>query len=337
VDSDEVARDYQGLAASHQAAGEFEKAAEYYKKALYLRERQLGTNGSDVAMLTVNLGRIYADWGRYSSATELLQQAIGKLECAHDDRLPSALESLGTVYGKCGRYEDAAVCFMRARAIWEQKPGTYEAELKANAVLISGIIPHLKPDHALRALPPMAVADAPAFSSVYTPQQQAELPQDSGVPVLVEANQNTSASVFEETSAATPVSLTSGVRQYSAATPLSNPPVQISVPGTGQPAGTPAGSIEDMPPASLIPLSGGVRQFSAVKPLSNLPVQRTVLGTGQPAAAPVGPTHLAIKMPAGSTQPDPVPILRPVPTASPEALSGLQGWDELAFDLVPLG
>ena len=146
LDSPEVARDYQGLALAFHGMGRFEEAAEYYQKALYRRERQLGGDGSEVAVLMVNLAQIYSDWGRHSSALELLQQATGRLECKGDERLAQTLEKLGALYGRCGRYEDAAGCYTRARKVWIDTPGDHQAELEGNAELMSGIVPHLRPE-----------------------------------------------------------------------------------------------------------------------------------------------------------------------------------------------
>ena len=145
-DSDDVARDCQVLAISCQALGEFEKAAEYYRKALYLLERQLGGNSGELAHVMVNLARIHSETGRYAPALELLQQAIGRMESTHDENLAQALQSLGAVYGRCGRYRDAATAYVRARNVWQQMPGDQQSQIDDNTDLIAGITSRLKPE-----------------------------------------------------------------------------------------------------------------------------------------------------------------------------------------------
>lgn len=142
--STEVARDYEGLGLALQALGRYEESVGYYQKALYLRERQLGGDGTEMTAVMVSLAEIYSEWGRHSAAMELLQQATGRLEMTGDDRLAHTLEKLGVVYARCGRYEEAAGCYNRARDIFGREPGEHTAELANNATLLAGVAPHLR-------------------------------------------------------------------------------------------------------------------------------------------------------------------------------------------------
>lgn len=156
--STEVARDYEGLGLALQALGRYEESVGYYQKALYLRERQLGGDGTEMTAVMVSLAEIYSEWGRHSAAMELLQQATGRLEMTGDDRLAHTLEKLGVVYARCGRYEEAAGCYNRARDIFGREPGEYTAELENNATLLAGVAPHLREEEE----PPASWSQSPS-------------------------------------------------------------------------------------------------------------------------------------------------------------------------------
>jgi tetratricopeptide (TPR) repeat protein len=183
--SDEVARDYQVLATSCQALGEFEKAAEYYRKALFLLERQLGGNSADLAHLMINLARIHSDSGRYAPALELLQQAVGRMECSHDEHLALALQNLGAVYSRCGRYRDAASTYVRARRVWQQMPGDHQAEIEDNTGLIAGITPHLKAEDVDGVL--AGASGHPNFRMAPLTRATVQAGDDSSSPVFLDA------------------------------------------------------------------------------------------------------------------------------------------------------
>jgi tetratricopeptide (TPR) repeat protein len=172
ADSAEVVHDYERLAVAHHSLGQFEEAAEYYKKALYLRERQVGGDGSELTTLMVNLAQIYSDWGRYSPAMELLQQAVGRLEPSGDDRLARTLESLGALYARCGRSQDAARCYSRAHGVWEQAPGDHGSELERLSALLAVVAPPRAEEEAPpeRVPTPLGMAEAALLASAAAPR-----------------------------------------------------------------------------------------------------------------------------------------------------------------------
>jgi tetratricopeptide (TPR) repeat protein len=150
-DSDEVARDYQQLAAASRAAGDLEQAVSYYEKALYIRERQLGATGPDIALLKMGLSDVQVAAGRYSAGLEAMQQAVLRLEYTRDGRLAATLENLAGLYTRCGQYENAMSCLIRARAIWDEAPEEHTAELAANHDAITQVIPYMS-EHQMDSL-----------------------------------------------------------------------------------------------------------------------------------------------------------------------------------------
>jgi tetratricopeptide (TPR) repeat protein len=195
--SDEVARDYELLATGAHRSGNLEVAVHCYEKALRLREQQLGGSGSDFATLLMNLADIHSTEGRSAQAVELLQQAVGKLEGARDERLPAALNSLGEVYFQCGRFEDANVSLNRARGYWQKAPEKYTQALIVNGEMLEELKRFLvnkqeKVPSGLRA-PAPSVGPTPILqpARMSTPEPAAVIPI-SPTPVAAAAQQGDS-------------------------------------------------------------------------------------------------------------------------------------------------
>ncbi len=270
--SSDVARDYQGLAVALQGLGRYEESVGYYQKALYLRERQLGGDGTEMASLMVNMAEIYSEWGRHSSAMELLQQAIGRLECTGDERLGQALQKLGAVYVRCGRYEDAASCYTRARDIFQQTPGDHSTELENNAALMDGIPPHLRPDESQMGWAHSACSSAPPCAA------PASGPAAVSPPLLP--------------AAAPPASVPAA---WNVPVPPTSPPMAWNPPAT----------------ASIVGIPGGIPVV----------IEPDRLGV------PAGTLRLSLVVPEPA---------RPTELNPPASDPGdrLEGWEELAFDLI---
>lgn len=145
ADSEEVTADYERLAALCQESGNLEGALDHYQKALYIRERQLGGNAPELAVLLMKCAEVYVGLGRIGPALEQMQQAVMKLELARDERLPVALETMGGLYVRCGRPEDAVNSLTRARTAWQQLPGDNSERLESNHQAISQLVRYLSP------------------------------------------------------------------------------------------------------------------------------------------------------------------------------------------------
>jgi tetratricopeptide (TPR) repeat protein len=119
----------------------------YLEQALQVRDRQIGGNTPELATLLMALADVYSLLGRIAPALELMRQAVGKLGPGKDRNLSVALEKLGSMYRKTGRYEDAADCYARARNFWGENAETHAEELTANSAALeelAGLLPALE-------------------------------------------------------------------------------------------------------------------------------------------------------------------------------------------------
>lgn len=153
--SGEVAADYEKLGSICQKQQDYPAAVAYLEKALGVRERQIGGDTSELALLLVALADLYSLLGRLAPALELLQQAVGKLGPSKDSNLAGALEKLGSMYVRTGRYEDAADCYQRAFDFWSGDPDAYADRISANRQALENLIPWL-PDPAEKKKPETA-------------------------------------------------------------------------------------------------------------------------------------------------------------------------------------
>jgi tetratricopeptide (TPR) repeat protein len=131
-DSISVAKDLETLAGYCQQHNEFESAVRYLEQSLQVRDRQIGGNTPELASLLMALADVYSLLGRIAPALELMRQAVGKLGPGKDRNFAEAIEKLGAMYHKTGRYEDAAECYARARQFWSGDPLQHADELRSN-------------------------------------------------------------------------------------------------------------------------------------------------------------------------------------------------------------
>lgn len=141
--SGEVALDYEKLGSICQRQQDYPAAVSYLEKALGIRERQVGGDTSQFALLLMALADLYTLIGRLAPALELLQQAVGKLGPSKDSHLAGALEKLGAMYVRTGRYEDAADCYQRAFDCWSADPDAYAERIRSNREAFESLLPWL--------------------------------------------------------------------------------------------------------------------------------------------------------------------------------------------------
>lgn len=155
--SGELAEDYEKLGGICQKQGDYQAAVSYLEKALGIRDRQVGGDTTQLGLLLVALADLYTLIGRLAPALELLQQAVGKLGPARDATFADALEKLGAVYVRTGRYEDAANCYRQACEIWAASP-EFSADRLASDIRA---LEELQPWLPAPVLPPKPVMPDP--------------------------------------------------------------------------------------------------------------------------------------------------------------------------------
>ncbi len=172
--SNEVALDYEKLGMICQKQGDYPAAVAFLEKALGVKERQVGGDTREFALLLVALADLYTLIGRLAPALELLQQAVGKLGPSRDGNLATALEKLGAMYVRTGRYEDAADCYVRANACWSADPDAHADRIAANRQALETLLPWLPEP----AAPPVEEPPDPGISVL----REAARPQPASVP-----------------------------------------------------------------------------------------------------------------------------------------------------------
>ena len=173
-DSMDVAKDLEALAGYCQAEREFEAAVRYLEQALQVRDRQIGGNTPELAMLLMALADVYSLLGRIAPALELMRQAVGKLGPGKDRNLAVALEKLGSMHQRTGRYEDAAECYTRARQYWGEHAEESGDELLANSAALQQLAEVMP---ALAEKAESAEGDDPGIS-VLLPEGPARRPRN---------------------------------------------------------------------------------------------------------------------------------------------------------------
>lgn len=182
--SGEVAEDYEKLGGICQKQQDYQAAVAYLEKALGVRDRQVGGDTSQLGVLLVALADLYTILGRLAPALELLQQAVGKLTPSRDANLADALEKLGAMYVRTGRYEDAADCYRRACDVWAASPELFADRLEADVRALEELKPLLpEPEAPFRPAAPdpgtpilldrQAAAPGRAIACPGSPQQAA--------------------------------------------------------------------------------------------------------------------------------------------------------------------
>ncbi len=107
-------------------SGDYDKAEDYYLKALKIREKVLEENHPDLATSYNNLGLLYHDKGDYDKAEDYYLKALNirekVLEENHPD-LATSYNNLGSLYHAKGDYDKAEDYFLKALEIFEKTLG----------------------------------------------------------------------------------------------------------------------------------------------------------------------------------------------------------------------
>jgi tetratricopeptide (TPR) repeat protein len=107
ADSPDATEALYNLAASLEESGDLNGAAAEFERMLTLRERQVGANPEETALVQVRLAVLQLRTGRVSSARELLINAASRLERKGGPGLAQALEALASAEERSGRDDNA--------------------------------------------------------------------------------------------------------------------------------------------------------------------------------------------------------------------------------------
>lgn len=281
--SSEVAEDYEKLGAICQKQQDYQAAVAYLEKALGVRDRQVGGDASQLGLLLVALADLYTVLGRLAPALELLQQAVGKLGPVRDAHLADALEKLGAMYIRTGRYEDAADCYRRACDIWAASADLYADRIAADVRVLEEIQPWL-PEPALRWRLELPDPGTPIWVDQPRPQQAATPDARAGLPAPPERR-----------AANPPVGGATGPAGVSYGIPGSAPRLADAVPAAL--AGLPGSDVPGLPrdgqvavPALAEPAAGSVSGARFGSAMFGAPSQSAALGAGPSPLSPAIPT-----------------------------------------------
>ena len=114
---------YNNMAVVYSYQGEYEKAMEYYGKALAIRERVLGTEHPDTAATYNNMAGVDSDRGEYGKALEYYGKALAIRERVLGTEHPSTAttyNNMAVVYQAKGDYGKALEYYGKALAIRER-------------------------------------------------------------------------------------------------------------------------------------------------------------------------------------------------------------------------
>ncbi len=131
-----------GLARFYQAQSQFTTVESWYKKALIIREKELGANHPDTASSLNNLAGLYRSTGRYTDAEPLFARSLAirekELGANHPDTATS-LNNLAGLYKSTGRYTEAEPLYVRSLAISEKELGANHPDTATSLNNLAGL------------------------------------------------------------------------------------------------------------------------------------------------------------------------------------------------------
>ncbi len=122
--------------------GDYNKALEFYEKAINIREKVLGTEHPDTATSYNNIGGVYMAISDYNKALEFYEKAINVkiklLGTEHPDTATS-YNNIGLLYKNMGDYNKALEFYEKALNIREKVLGTEHRDTAGSYNNISGV------------------------------------------------------------------------------------------------------------------------------------------------------------------------------------------------------
>ncbi|CAF1176679.1 unnamed protein product [Adineta steineri] len=110
-----------GVVKDHQ--GDYEKAVDYYKKALEIKIKTLPANHPDLAISYSNIGSVYYNMEEYLKALSFYEKTLRineKIPLENHSSLATAYNNIGLVYSNMGEYSRALSFYQKALEIEEK-------------------------------------------------------------------------------------------------------------------------------------------------------------------------------------------------------------------------
>lgn len=112
---------------------EYDKALQYYNKALSIEENTLDEKNSMLVITHSNIGMVYLRQGNYDKAMEHCEKANTILKSIQGETQPHVVATLynniGSIFQKQGNYNKAIEYFDKALTIWRSTLDTYDPVL----------------------------------------------------------------------------------------------------------------------------------------------------------------------------------------------------------------
>ncbi|MDP8226552.1 MAG: CHAT domain-containing protein, partial [Candidatus Celaenobacter polaris] len=117
----------------YQSWEQYDKAIEYYRKALAITE-ELGMK-EGIARVLNNIGSVYQSWEQYDKAIEYYRKALAiDEELSRKEGIAIRLNNIGLVYESWGQYDKAIEYYRKALTINEELGGKGDIALNLNNI-----------------------------------------------------------------------------------------------------------------------------------------------------------------------------------------------------------
>ena len=133
---------FNNIAVVYSEQGDYERALEYCRKALAVRERVLGSDHPDTATTYNNMAGVFRAQGDYEKAMEYLSKALAIRERVLGPEHPSTAatyNNMASVFRAQGDYENAMEYYGKALAISERVSGSDHPDTAATYNNMAGV------------------------------------------------------------------------------------------------------------------------------------------------------------------------------------------------------
>ena len=129
---DRLAASLSNVATVYRAEGRYPEAEKLYRRALELRQGNLGAGHPEVAVVVNNLATLYHAEGRIAEAEPLFRRALAVWEQfpgQEDRHVATVLNNLAGIYRATGRFAEAEPLYRRALELFQGSSGPEDANV----------------------------------------------------------------------------------------------------------------------------------------------------------------------------------------------------------------